>query len=229
MRIPTEEELKRQRASQEDQICVPEPDEGPKSLDDVVDVDGEHLRKVIMSAEYHKTVKAYHLKFIEIAAERGLTFNAGAYPSLDSIDIPAPLEFSVTVDPMDDDSIIEARLDVFKKEVLAEVMRQRSVPSGWEPWFITRHAKEKGGRDKKMEGLFTHIDLALQAYSLMQENGAKQKEVAYKMKLVRSKCSHEEMEAARKDVVRHYKFAQRLIKAAVQGTFLDELSKPLRN
>lgn len=224
MKVPTSKKIEQQKKWPEDSFILPET-EGPESLDELVDVNPSLLLNDLKSRDYHQMVADFHSKFIELAKEKGLSFDDQAFPQINHVVIPDPLEFSITIDPTSDNSNIEARLDVFKKQVLDEVERRRNIHKGWEPQVITRHVKDKRGVCKDMKDLSAELDCALTAYRL----GKPFEATAHAMGLIKDSRDNKECDSASKKVERYYKRAEHLIKAVAQGTFLQELSKPLRD
>lgn len=160
-------------------------------------------------------IACYHSIFLQLAREAGLSSDDDDLYSYDLQ--PDPSEFTITVNPLDADD-----------DILEEVKRRRSTPRGYDPLFMQHYIKDKRGIEKNMGGLIKQLDMAIQVFSLMQGKGANYGSVSYDMDLFPRGASNQEVDAAIKKVERHYKKAQKLIKAAADGTFCEKLSEPIR-
>jgi hypothetical protein len=180
IRRPSSEELERQRASKEDDIYVPE-SERPESLDVLIEVSPEILAHDRMLYEYHQTIRSYHVKFLKLAIESGMEPQPGAYPPLDDLPEIPLMEYSITLDPLDDDRTIEKKLDRFKEIALAEVrkkrdnLRGRGLPDwymdkprlmGWAARFLRGQITNRKGTPKTISSLKTELETSLQVYRL---------------------------------------------------------------
>lgn len=228
MRIPTKDELERRKNSPEDVFEIPD-DEGPVNLDDLIDINVAHLLESRSGFEYRKRLCGYYAQFTWWAKQEGLEATPDAWPQFAGLELPDPKEYSLTVNPLDEDAVIEGRIEAFKRRVLEEVQRERQgLPNGWVPFFMTRYARDQRGLLKKPSELFTMVEDVLKVKALYAHGGASHYSVAFDMGWIVGAPDEKQCAAAERKAARYLEKANALIASTMQGTFQEELSKPIK-
>ena len=196
------------------------------------------LLEQIEIKNFKKEIDRCYTKFLSLAEENGITSQTSFSPPIDKIitqegflKVDVAKEFSLTIDFREDKSLTEAKLDKFKELIIEKIQREKSSlkfnTGKFYPFLCSVQIRDKKDKIKKHNELVQQLDTAADAYNLNKNASALS--AAMELGYVTDSANEKQCSTGEKRVGRLCRYAEAIMTAAVNGVFLEEIAKPLRD
>lgn len=217
MRVPTDKELADRRENPDDSTTPPDTETIPVFI--------PASKRHHEARECSKRLAKYHDEFLKLAKEEGYQWNIPKY-----IESPVREEkFILAINIHQDPDILEHDLKAFCDHVreVASKARQgyKERQGALADRLLSNFVRNSKGKNPKPPD-FELLENILTAYKLGLES-KNNLSVAVDMKLVTDTKNRTACRSAERKIARWREKAQSLIKAAANGTFLEELNIPI--